>query len=83
MARNYGSTNFRVDRLIARRKSLNIQSQQLALICGISAVQMSRIEHQERGVTIDMLVKLAKALDCHTDYLLGITALPNFRGELD
>ena len=66
------SLTFRTDRLVQRRRDLHLQSQELAALCGISPIQMSRIECGRRGVTVDMLVKLAHHLDCSTDYLLGV-----------
>lgn len=66
------SHQFRADRLVARRKELDIKQVELARLCHVTNVQMHRIEHGQRGVTIDMLVKFSQYLECSTDWLLGL-----------
>lgn len=67
------SENFRTDRLVQRRKQLGIKARDFAALCGISAVQLSRIETGGRGVTSDMLVTFCKNLSCSADWLLGLS----------
>lgn len=66
------SHQFRNDRLIQRRKELGILQIELARECGVTNIQMHRIEKGERGVTVDMLVKLTQQLECSADWLLGL-----------
>ena len=49
-------------RILRRRQELGLTQQQLADKLGVSATNITRIEHGEQNVTIRTLVKLADAL---------------------
>lgn len=75
-------------RLLLRRESLNITRSELGEKVGFEGVQGNKNIHKyENGISLpsyDVLVKLAKALDCSTDYLLGVVDEPNrFTGDVN
>jgi len=49
-------------RILRRRQELGLTQQQIADRLGVSATNITRIEHGEQNVTIRTLVKLADAL---------------------
>lgn len=69
----HGTTHFRTDRLVALRKARGISSKDLGEMVGIRHIQMSRIANGKRGVTGDVLYGFAVALNCSTDFLLGLS----------
>ena len=58
------------ERVKTRMKELHISSRQLANSIGKSTV--SRYLSGNRSPKIEELVKIAEALECSTDYLLGL-----------
>ena len=50
-------------RILRRRQELGLTQQQVADRLGVSATNITRIEHGEQNLTIRTLVKLADALD--------------------
>lgn len=72
------------DRLKERRKKCGLLQKELAEKVGISNRNISSYEHNDREPDYAILVKIAIALDCSTDYLLGIVDEPNrFTGDVD
>lgn len=55
------------------RVALNISQVELARKLGVSKQSVSNWENDNIQPSIDMLIKLAKALNVSTDYLLGLT----------
>lgn len=75
-------------RLLSRRENLNITRSELGEKIGFKGVQGNKNIHKyENGIALpsyEVLVKLAVALDCSTDYLLGSVDVPNrFTGVVD
>lgn len=75
-------------RLLSRRENLNITRSELGEKIGFKGVQGNKNIHKyENGIALpsyEVLVKLAAALDCSTDYLLGSVDVPNrFTGVVD
>lgn len=76
------------ERVISRRDQLNISRTELGEKIGFNGIQGNKnVYKYESGTarpSYEVLVKLAKALNCSTDYLLGITDNPNvFTGNID
>lgn len=64
--------HLRPDRIRACRLALGMTQTELARLIGRKQVDISRIESGKHpGLTVETLVKLADALDCEIDYLLG------------
>lgn len=59
-------------RLKKARKNKQITIEELAQQMQITATRAYHLERQEESVTIEFIVKLAKALDVSIDYLLGL-----------
>ncbi len=73
-------TNVFGARLLQLRKQKGINQKQLGEAVGLSHKAISTIESGTRGTTIDKLVALAYYFHVSTDYLLGITDDPAWRG---
>lgn len=58
-------------RLRELRKSRNLSQQKVADSIGCSAASYSRYETGQRGISIDLLVRLADYYKVSVDYLLG------------
>ena len=69
------------ERLYQLRKARQLSQKQLGDEVGLSHKAISTIESGTRGTTIEKLVLLAKYFRVSTDYLLGITDDPTWRGE--
>lgn len=66
------------DRLLLSRRSVDIDQRELARRSGVSATYISKIERGHvHNVTIDVVFKLAEALDLSVGYLLGLTDIPS------
>lgn len=66
------------DRLLLTRRSADIDQRELARRSGVSATYISKIERGHvHNVTIDVVFKLAAALDLSVGYLLGLTDIPS------
>ena len=63
------------------RKARQLSQKQLGEEVGLSHKAISTIESGTRGTTIEKLVLLAKYFRVSTDYLLGLTDDPTWRGE--
>lgn len=68
------------DRVFRLRKQAGLSQQQLGEILGLTHKSISMIESGGRSTTIDKLVILAEYFHVSTDYLLGITDDPIWRG---
>lgn len=64
-------------RLRARRDDLGLSQQRLAQLSGVSQTAISNYEVGDREMGSAALISLAKALECSTDYLVGLTDNPN------
>ena len=69
------------ERLYHLRKARQLSQKQLGEEGGLSHKAISTIESGTRGTTIEKLVLLAKYFRVSTDYLLGLTDDPTWRGE--
>jgi len=63
-------------RLKQRREELGFSQQRLALLSGVSQTAISNYEVGDREMGSVALVSLATALECSTDYLIGLTDEP-------
>ncbi len=58
------------------RSQRKLSQRELAVMIGVAPSQLSRIENGEtQTVSSDILIKLAKAFDVSTDYILGLTTI--------
>ena len=73
-------SDLRGDRLLSLRREKGLSQKQLGEAVGLSHKAISTIESGTRGTTIDKLVALAYYFHVSTDYLLGITDDPAWRG---
>ena len=69
------------DRASALRKAAGLSQKELGEVLGLSQNTISTIESGSRGTTIEKLVLLAEFFHVSTDYLLGITDDPAWRGQ--
>lgn len=60
------------DRIANLRKELDINQKELATKVGITEASLSRYENNLREPKGEIIVRLAKALETSTDYLLGV-----------
>jgi len=68
------------ERLQQLRKEANLQQKELGAQVGMSANAISMMETGKRETTFEKLVRLAEFFHVSTDYLLGITDDPTWRG---
>lgn len=68
------------DRARELRKAAGLSQKELGEVLGLSQNTISTIESGSRGTTIEKLVLLAEFFHVSTDYLLGITDDPAWRG---
>lgn len=76
-AKNFG------ERLTAIRQQRNLSQVSVSKAVGITQTQLSDMENGKTGTTLPRLVKLAEFYRVSTDYLLGITDDPTWRGKSD
>ena len=69
------------ERLYQLRKAAGLNQQQLGKIVGLTSQSIGMIESGQRYTTIDKLVLLAEYFHVSTDYLLGLTDNPAWRGK--
>ncbi len=67
------AVNVRIRKL---RRSCNLSQEQLAEILGITRSAVSEIERGSRKISADEIIKLAKACNVSTDYILGLAEKP-------
>ncbi len=68
------------DRVYQLRKRAGLSQKELGEVIGLTSKSISTIESGFRSTTIDKLVILAEYFHVSTDYLLGITDDPTWRG---
>lgn len=67
-------------RVCEQRKKLGLRQAELGKEIGLSGKAISTIESGTRGTSFEKLVELAYFFHVSTDYLLGITDDPTWRG---
>ena len=68
------------ERVYLLRKQAGLSQKQLGVVLGLSNKAICTMEGGSRGTTIERLVMLAEYFHVSTDYLLGITEDPTWRG---
>ena len=68
------------ERVYLLRKQAGLSQKQLGVVLGLSNKAICTMEGGSRGTTIERLVMLAEYFHVSTDYLLGITDDPSWRG---
>ena len=68
------------ERVYLLRKKAGLNQKQLGEVLGLSNKAICTMESGQRGTTIEKLVLLAEYVHVSTDYLLGITDDPAWRG---
>ncbi len=68
------------ERLQQLRKEANLQQKELGAKVGMSANAISMMETGNRETTFEKLVRLAEFFHVSSDYLLGVTDDPTWRG---
>ena len=68
-------------RVYELRKKLGLKQADLGAKIGLSHKAISTIESGARGTSVEKLIELAYVFHVSTDYLLGITDDPTWRGE--
>lgn len=69
------------ERIYQLRKANGLSQRELGEAVGLSHKAISTIESGTRGTTVDKLVEIAFYFHVSTDYLLGITDDPTWRGQ--
>lgn len=69
------------ERIYQLRKANGLSQKELGEAVGLSHKAISTIESGTRGTTVDKLVEIAFYFHVSTDYLLGITDDPTWRGQ--
>lgn len=69
------------ERLRAAREQKGISQKSVAELLGVTRTQVSDIENGKTGTSMARLVTLAEFYHVSTDYLLGITDDPAWRGK--
>ena len=69
------------DRLKQLRKQAKLQQRELGEQIGLSANAISMMETGNRETSFEKLVMLAEYFHVSTDYLLGVTDDPTWRGS--
>lgn len=69
------------ERIYRLRKANGLSQKELGEVVGLSHKAISTIESGTRGTTVDKLVEIAFYFHVSTDYLLGITDDPTWRGQ--
>jgi transcriptional regulator with XRE-family HTH domain len=59
------------DKMVAIMEAKGITQKDLAKATGLNASHLSHIQHNNRKPSVENLVKIADALYCKTDVLLG------------
>ena len=68
-------------RVLEQRTKLGLKQAELGAKVGLSHKAISTIESGKRSTSLDKLVELAYTFRVSTDYLLGITDDPTWRGK--
>jgi transcriptional regulator with XRE-family HTH domain len=70
------------DRLKQRRQFKGIAQQDLARQLQVSQQQIARWENATNDPSTDAVARLAQALDCSTDWLLGLVEQPHAHAQV-
>lgn len=70
-------------RVYEMRKKLGLKQSELGERVGLTHKAISTIESGKRGTSFEKLVELAYVFQVSTDYLLGITDDPTWRGGVE
>lgn len=70
-------------RVLEQRKKLGLKQSELGEKIGLTHKAISTIESGKRGTSFEKLVELAYVFHVSTDYLLGITDDPTWRGKTE
>lgn len=68
-------------RVLEQRTKMGLKQGELGDKIGLSHKAISTIENGKRGTSIEKLIELAYVFRVSTDYLLGITDDPAWRGK--
>lgn len=68
-------------RILEQRKKMCLSQGELGAKIGLTHKAISTIESGKRGTSFEKLVELAYVFQVSTDYLLGITDDPTWRGK--
>lgn len=68
-------------RLRAVREGRNLSRKEVAELLGVTKTQINDLENGKTGTSMARLVILAEFYKVSTDYLLGITDDPTWRGK--
>ncbi len=66
-----------MNRVKELREEKGLSQEELAKVVGTNRTTISLYESEQRGLSLDMIVKLADYFDVSTDYLLGISEKRN------
>lgn len=69
------------ERIYQLRKARGLKQKELGEAVGLSHKSISTLESGTRGTTVDKLAQLARYFHVSTDYLLGLTDDPAWRGK--
>lgn len=69
------------ERLRVAREEKRISQKSVAELLGVTRTQISDIENGKTGTSMARLVTLAEFYHVSTDYLLGVTDDPAWRGK--
>ncbi len=72
---------FFASRVLEQRMKMGLKQAELGAKVGLSHKAISTIESGKRGTSIEKLIELAYTFRVSTDYLLGITDDPRWRGN--
>ncbi len=72
----------RSDRMQQRRQFKGLTQQELAHQLRVSQQQIARWENAANDPTGDVVARLARALDCTTDWLLGLVDQPHAQARM-
>ncbi len=78
----YKFSNFG-NRLKTLREQQGIKQGQFADMIGISRQSMSNYESGKHSPDVDVIIKMAHALNCSTDYLMGLTEHSNSSKQIE
>lgn len=70
-------------RVLEQRKKIRLSQEELGAKIGLTHKAISTIESGRRSTSLDKLVELAYTFRVSTDYLLGITDDPSWRGTTE
>ena len=71
------------ERVRSLRKGKNLILADIAKLLNVSTTQAGDMENGKTGTSLQRLVILAEFFQVSTDYLLGITDDPTWRGEVE